>query len=103
MRTRGNIIVLGVPGVISLWFISGYALKYLTTDAGQYGIYWPRHDWLYAHIAAGIVALILGPLQLWLGLNKRTAIFHRIMGVLYVSAVAVGGTSAFYLAAHTDF
>jgi uncharacterized membrane protein len=54
-------------------------------------------------VLAGVLALLLGPAQLWLGLNKRTTNFHRTMGVLYVLSVAVGGVAAFYLAAHNDF
>jgi uncharacterized membrane protein len=103
MRGRGNIAVFGLPTIIGLWFFHGFALKYLTLDPGRYGIYWERHEWLYAHVLAGVLALLLGPAQLWLGLNKRTTNFHRTMGVLYVLSVAVGGASAFYLAAHNDF
>jgi hypothetical protein len=103
MRQRGNILVLGAPTVIALWFIYGFALMYLTTEPGQFGIYWPRHQWLYAHVAAGIVAILAGPVQLWLGLNRRTAIFHQILGIIYVVSVGVSSTAAFYLAAHSDF
>jgi hypothetical protein len=103
MRARGNIVVLGLPTVIALCFLYSFALMYLTADPGQFGIYRQRHDWLYAHVLAGTVALLSGPVQLWLGLNRRTAIAHRILGVLYVVAVGVGGTAAFYLAFHTDF
>ncbi|HET9220397.1 MAG TPA: DUF2306 domain-containing protein [Terriglobia bacterium] len=103
MRGRGNIAVFGLPTIIALWFFYGFALKYLTPDPDRYGIYWERHEWLYAHVLAGVLALLLGPAQLWLGLNRRTTNFHRTMGILYVLAVAVGGAAAFYLAAHNDF
>ncbi len=102
-RSRGKIVVLWVPLCISLWFSYSYALKYLTREPEQYGIYIARHDWLYAHIIAGLFALLLGPAQLYLGLNERTAIVHRVMGVTYVLAVMAGGTAAFYLAAYNDF
>jgi hypothetical protein len=103
MSQRGNVLVLGAPTVIALWFISAFALTYLTTDPAQLGIYWPRHQWLYAHIIAGMVALLAEPLQLWLGLNGLAGIVHRVLGVLYVTAVAVGAAAAYYLARHTDF
>src|SRR5215470_13741500 len=103
MRRSGTIVVLGAPTVIALWFISGFALTYFTTEPAEFGIYWPRHQWLLAHVIAGIVALLLGPAQLWFGTNTITGMIHRILGVLYVTAVVVGGTAAFYLAVHTDF
>src|SRR5438093_5491792 len=103
MRQRGNIVVLGAPTVVALWFICGFALMYVTTEAGQFGIYRPRQEWLFAHVLGGIAALLFGPTQFWLGLNRRTKIPHRVLGSLYLTPVAVSGTAAFYLAAHTDF
>jgi uncharacterized membrane protein len=103
MRARGNILVLGLPSAIALSYLYSFALTYLTSDPQQYGIYRQRHDWLLMHVVAGIVALLLGPVQLWLGLNRRTAFTHRILGIVYVCGVAVGSTAAFYLASHSDF
>src|SRR4030095_3504654 len=101
MRARGNIFVLGLPSVIALSYLYSFALTYLTSEPEQYGIYRQRHDWLLLHVVAGIFALLLGPAQLWLGLNRRTAFFHRLLGIAYVCGVAVGSTGAFYLASHS--
>lgn len=103
MHRRGNILVFAAPTAVALWFVAGYAMPYFANEPHQFGIYWPRHQWLYAHVIAGTAALLLGPAQLWLGLNASTRILHRILGVLYVVAVSVGGVAAFYLAAHNDF
>jgi hypothetical protein len=103
MRARGNIAVFVVPILIATSFFYGFALKFFTLEPDRYGIYWDRHEWLYAHVFAGVVALLLGPGQFWLGLNRRTAMVHRTMGVMYVLSVGVGGAAAFYLAAHNDF
>ena len=100
---RGNILVLGAPTVIVLWFISSFALPYLTVDPAGFGIYWNRHQWVYPHVVAGILALLLGPAQFWMGINRRAPILHRILGVGYVLSVVVSGIAAFYLARHTDF
>ena len=99
-RTR---LVLFAPTVVALWFINSYAVPYLTVERERFGIYWARHDWLFVHIVAGMVALLLGPLQFWLGLNRKAPILHRVVGVGYTLGVAVSGTTAFYLARHTDF
>jgi hypothetical protein len=99
-RTR---LVLFAPTVVALWFINSYAVPYLTVEQERFGIYWARHDWLFVHIIAGMVALLLGPLQLWLGLNRKARTLHHVAGVGYALGVAVSGTAAFYLARHTDF
>ena len=54
------------------------------------------------HVAAGAVALLIGPLQLWLGANQRAMWLHRWLGVTYVISVGVGAIAAFYLAVHTS-
>jgi hypothetical protein len=100
---RASKAVLIVPIVIAFWFLDSYAFQYLTLDRDRVGIYWARRDWLYVHIVAGMLALVLGPIQLWLGLNRREAILHRILGGAYVLAVFVSAGTALHLARHTDF
>ena len=100
---RGKFLVLGGPTLLVLWFLQSYAYRYFTLDVAQLGIYGPRREWLYAHMFGGTVALLLGPVQLWLGLNRRSILLHRVLGVGYVMGVVLGGTAAFSLAFHTDF
>jgi hypothetical protein len=54
-------------------------------------------------IVAGMLALLLGPVQFWLGLTMREKLLHRILGGAYVLAVLCSGGAALYLATHTDF
>ncbi len=103
MRNRGNIFVFGLPTAVALWFIYGFVSPYLGGEPGRFGIYTPRREWLTMHILAGSVAILLGPLQFWFGLNRRTSTLHVLLGVCYAAAVGVGGTAAFYLGFHTDF
>ncbi len=103
MHSRLTKAVLLLPTVAALWFLNSYALPYFTGDPGRYGIYWPRREWLLVHIIAGGAALLLGPLQLWLGLNRREPSLHRILGPAYALGVLVSASTAFYLARHTDF
>jgi uncharacterized membrane protein len=100
-RTSKAILIL--PIVIAFWFLDTYAFPYLALDRDRFGIYWRRREWLYVHIVAGMVALLLGPVQLWLGLNRREAILHRVLGTCYVLAVFTSAGAALYLARHTDF
>lgn len=53
---------------------------------------------LYAHIAGGAVALIVGPLQFWRGLRTRLPRVHRWLGRTYLSAVALGGVAGLVIA-----
>jgi uncharacterized membrane protein len=103
MRFRGIVPVLALPLVIGVCFLLSYALPYVAADPTQLGIYASRQKWLNYHIVAGTLALLAGPVQLWLGLNRRTSLPHRIIGVVYVAAVLQGSVAAFYLARHTDF
>jgi hypothetical protein len=100
---RHNKAILIVPIAIALWFLDSYAFQYLTLDRDRFGIYWERREWLLVHIIAGMLALLLGPIQFWLGLYRREKLLHRILGGGYVLAVFTSGTAAIYLARHTDF
>ena len=95
--------VLFLPAAIALWFLNGYAFQYFTLDRDRFGIYWPRHEWLYVHVIAGTIAILLGPLQFWLGLHRREKLLHSILGSFYVFSVFIAAGAALYLARHTDF
>ena len=103
MHDRVNKAIVIIPIAFAVWFLDSYAFQYLTLDRDRFGIYWARREWLYVHIVAGILALLLGPVQLWLGLNRRAMILHRILGGAYILGVFTSGGAAFYLARHTDF
>jgi hypothetical protein len=100
--SRGTVLAAGLA-TIAFVFLNTSVFKYLTVVRDTYGIYWPRHEWLIAHIVAGTVAIMVGPLQLWLGSNRRHSMAHRVMGVVYVMSVAAGSVSAIQLARKTDF
>ena len=54
------------------------------------------------HISGGVVAILTGPVQLWLGLGDRGMTWHRRMGIAYMAAVGVGAIGAYYMAFNTD-
>jgi hypothetical protein len=64
--------------------------------------YWPRRGWLLTHIAGGLIALLSGPVQLWLGLHDVKMHIHRRLGLIYMAGMAIGSIGAFGLALQTD-
>jgi uncharacterized membrane protein len=102
-RSRWPLLgMLGVAAVAALafWVIS--AAPYLRWDPTQFGdVFWPRRYGLIVHIAGGSTALLVGPLQLWLGETRSKLAWHRTLGTVYLLGVAVGAAGAYYLALTT--
>ena len=95
--------VLGLAVAGALVFIGGAAVPYfLRMDEGQFRQYWPMRGWLLVHIAMGMVAILTGPVQLWLGLSDRYPALHKNLGFIYMAAVTVGAVAGYYLAFHTS-
>lgn len=83
----------------ALWFLARSALPYFSFSPEHYGPYfWPRRWALLLHIAGGTIALMVGLIQLWLGLTNRVSTAHRALGKLYVLAIFIGSVGGFYLA-----
>ena len=100
---RGLRITLLAVTLVALVFIAFVALPYFGLDEAQFRGYWPRRGWLLLHIGTGIVALLSGPVQVWLGITNRRLEVHRRLGVVYMTSVVISSMAAFYLAFHTDF
>jgi uncharacterized membrane protein len=99
----GRRVVLAGAGLLAIGFLGKAALPYLLLDATALAPYASRRLWILTHITAGMVALLIGPVQLWLGLSSRTTQGHRWLGRVYVASVGVGAAAAFYLSTHTDY
>jgi uncharacterized membrane protein len=96
-------VLLSTAMLIALAFVAFFALRYfLAINEEVFRFYWPRRGWLLLHVGGGVIALLTGPGQLWLGLNRKRLALHRTLGTIYMVAVAVSSVAAFYLAAHTD-
>jgi hypothetical protein len=63
--------------------------------------YWPKRAWLLTHIAGGLIALLSGPVQLWLGLHNVKMEIHRKLGLIYIAGIAIGSVGAIGLALQT--
>jgi hypothetical protein len=88
----------------ALWFLQLAALPFVAEISPmQFGPhFWPHRLALLAHLGGGTVALLAGPWQLWSGLTSFRMPQHRWTGRVYVLAVLVGGSAAFYLSAYTE-
>ena len=68
--------------LISLVFVAVAALPYyLRMDQEQFQKYWPMRGWLLTHNDMGMVALLAGPVPLWLGLSDRSPALHKNLGL----------------------
>ena len=64
--------------------------------------YYPKRAWLLTHIAGALIALVAGPVQLWLGLHNVKMAIHRKLGLLYIAGMVIGSIGAIGLALKTD-
>ena len=96
-RAGAILLAAGATG-LALWFLVQDALKYAHWDAAHYGRYWAMRGWLALHVVGGVVALLLGALQLWSGLRGRTGASHRVRGRIYGVAVLMGSIGGVWIA-----
>ena len=99
----GAMAILGLAATGALVFIGVAAMPYfLRIEETQFRQYWPMRGWLLVHISMGIVALLSGPVQMWLGLSDRYPAVHRPLGFVYMAAITLSSAAAYYLAFHTS-
>lgn len=96
-------VVLSLTALAAIAFVAGAAVPYFLSSSYGPPEYAPRRGWLLLHIVGGVIALLTGPVQLWLGLADRGMAWHRRMGIGYMTGVGIGSLAAFYLSTHTDF
>ena len=104
-------VLLGAALLVAVFFVAVVALPYFTflfdstpgrfVDEVRFGTYYPRRGWLLLHIVGGMVAVLAGPVQLWLGLTDRRMDLHRVLGTVYLAGVALGTVGAVVLAVQT--
>ena len=100
MRTR----ILSLSGwaivwSLALYFIYTNALRYFNPN---FEIYTPDFSpfapFIVIHVAGGIVAILLGPLQFFGSLRRSKPRLHRFIGKTYLITVLISAISAVYLA-----
>jgi uncharacterized membrane protein YozB (DUF420 family) len=58
----------------------------------------PFAPFLVTHVAGGVIALLIGPLQFFPILRKRYVRMHRNIGKMYLLCIVLSGVAATYLA-----
>lgn len=96
-RTLG--LLLGAVTLVGVVYLIREVVPYLSLDPEYYEYLWPWRYALWAHLAGGLTALLLGPTQLWLGLTRRRLDIHRRVGMAYLGAAAISLLGATYLIA----
>jgi hypothetical protein len=93
------IVLWWVALTIGVYFVARYVPPYLVWSEVSYGPYfWPRAGYLLPHLVGGLVAIVIGPLQLWPRIRNRYPRFHRISGRVYLGAIVVGSLAGIALA-----
>jgi predicted membrane protein DUF2306 len=108
----GTKALIGLAAIAALVFIAVAAWPYRAMFGSEESArqalqdfqfsYWPRRGWLLVHIAGGLIALLSGPVQLWLGLHDVKMHIHRKLGLIYITGMAIGSVGAIGLALQTD-
>jgi hypothetical protein len=100
-KTWLSLLAWGFLIVFAGKFVLVEALPYFGFDEEVYGRFW-RMKWpLIGHITGGLLALVLGPFQFWVGFRNRYLKVHRWMGKLYLTGILIGTVSSVALALTT--
>ena len=92
------LVVALLSGVV---FIVAFAIPYILMDPAKIERFIGREFWIVTHVGAGIIALLVGPIQFWLGW-KNKYLTHKKLGLVYLIAIALSSLSSFYLAITTE-
>lgn len=100
-----RVVAVLIGLAFGVYFIVRHIPRYFIITKDSYGPYfWPRAWWLLPHIVFGLLAITIGPLQLWSRIRENHKKFHRLAGRVYLVGVAGGSVAAIGLvltAGHT--
>jgi hypothetical protein len=105
---RSVLLLVVVPSVFVALAMSTLYFVLMPLFPAIHQNYFPESTATYAtyrvailgHIAAGSVALVLGPVNLWNGLRRRHLRAHRRIGAVYAVAVSLAATCGIFMAFH---
>ena len=82
-------VAFGLMALVAFLFSS---IPMMSPAHPLHGLLYSQRWLLYPHIAAGLVALVIGPLQFSSRLRQRNIARHRLLGKTYLGAALVAGT-----------
>ena len=81
------------------YFVVHNVPRYFVFTQESYGKYfWPRAHWLFPHVASGLLAILIGPMQFWPRMRSRYMNAHRFAGRVYVATVLAGSIAGLGMA-----
>ena len=90
-------IILIIIGLIALYYVIDRVIPYSNFNPEQFQDYWPEKWWLIGHLLGGMTAILIGPFQFSSTFRNRYLKVHRTMGKIYLIAILIGSTCAFYM------
>jgi uncharacterized membrane protein len=91
-------LLIGIAAV-AVWYLWRFVVPYASIDPVYYDYFWPWRYALWAHLGGGLTALLIGPIQLWLGRTRQHLQVHRLLGRIYLGAAVISLSGASYLIA----
>ncbi|MGA8368140.1 MAG: DUF2306 domain-containing protein [Candidatus Acidiferrales bacterium] len=89
--------VFGLMALVAFLFTS---IPMMSPAHPLHSLLYSQRWLLFPHVAAGLVALVIGPLQFSSRLRQRNIARHRLLGKTYLGAVLVAGVLGPVLAWH---
>jgi hypothetical protein len=98
VKAAGWLLLWCEVATLGVRFLRMNALPYFSWEPEVFRGLWGRRVVVVSHIAAGMVAMLLGPAQFWPAWRTRVLAFHRWAGRVYVLTVGCSGVFALSLA-----
>jgi hypothetical protein len=91
---RTTFVLLGIFTIATIYVHEGWLLKPADPEWAHIA---PFRWWLIPHVATGIVAFLIAPLQFSASIRRRWLGLHRWLGRTYVFATLIASGAALYI------
>lgn len=91
---RTTFVLLGIFTIATIYVHEGWLLKPADPEWTHIA---PFRWWLIPHVATGIVAFLIAPLQFSATIRRRSLALHRWLGRTYIAAATLASLFALYI------